>query len=79
MPEFDKGALQYVFPEELLRYFEIVESGIHTDKPTGEDSWKWSLKRRVPCLRVIQKKTTRAKASLINGFKTFHCEARLFS
>ena len=37
MSEFDKGALRYVFPEELLRYFDIVESGIHTDKPTGED------------------------------------------
>jgi len=35
MSEFDKGALRYVFPEELLRYFDIVESGIHTDKPTG--------------------------------------------
>ena len=33
MSEFDKGALRYVFPEELLRYFDIVESGIHTDKP----------------------------------------------
>ena len=37
MSEFDAGALRYVFPEELLRYFDIVESGIHTDKPTGED------------------------------------------
>ena len=37
MSEFDTGALRYVFPEELLRYFDIVESGIHTDKPTGED------------------------------------------
>lgn len=37
MSEFDKGALQYVFPEELLRYFDIVESGIKVDKPTGED------------------------------------------
>ena len=27
MSEFDKGALRYVFPEELLRYFDIVESG----------------------------------------------------
>ena len=37
MSEFDKGALRYVFPEELLRYLDIVESGIHTDKLTGED------------------------------------------
>ena len=37
MSEFDAGALRYVFPEELLRYFDIVESGIHTDKPTGAD------------------------------------------
>jgi len=37
MSEFDTGALRYVFPEELLRYFDIVDSGIHTDKPTGED------------------------------------------
>ena len=37
MSEFDPGALRYVFPEELLRYFVIVESGIDTDKPTGED------------------------------------------
>ena len=37
MSAFDPGALRYVFPEELLRYFDIVESGIHTDKPTGAD------------------------------------------
>ena len=37
MSEFDTGALRYVFPEELLRYFDIVESGIHRDKPTAED------------------------------------------
>ena len=37
MSEFDNGALRYLFPEELLRYFESVESGIQTDKPTGED------------------------------------------
>ena len=37
MSEFDTGALHYLFPEELLRYFDIVENGIHTDKPTGED------------------------------------------
>ena len=37
MPKFDMGALGYVFLEEILRYFDIVESGIHTDKPTGED------------------------------------------
>ena len=37
MSEVDTSALQYVFPAELLRYFSIVESGIKTDKPTGED------------------------------------------
>ena len=52
MSEFDAGALRYVFPAELLRYFDIVESGIHTDKPTGEDSWKWFLRRRTPCLNT---------------------------
>ena len=36
MSEFDTGALRYVFPEELLRYFDIVDSGIHTDKPERE-------------------------------------------
>ena len=33
MSEFDKGALRYVFPEELLRYFDIVESGARTKDP----------------------------------------------
>ena len=32
----DTGAVQYVFPAELLRYLSIVESGIKTDEPTGE-------------------------------------------
>jgi hypothetical protein len=36
MSEFDSSALQYVFPAELLKYFSIVQSGIKTDKPTGE-------------------------------------------
>jgi hypothetical protein len=37
MTEVDAGALHYVFPAELLRYFSIVESRIKTDEPTGED------------------------------------------
>jgi hypothetical protein len=37
MTEVDASALQYVFPAELLRYFSIVESGIKTDEPTGEE------------------------------------------
>ena len=37
MTEVDAGALQYVFPAELFRYFSIVESGIKTDEPTGEE------------------------------------------
>jgi len=37
MTEVDASALQYVFPSELLRYFSIVESGIKTDEPTGEE------------------------------------------
>lgn len=42
--ELGMGALRYAFPEELLRYFDIVASGIHTENPTGEDYWKWFLK-----------------------------------
>ena len=37
MSEVDTGALQYVFPAELLKHFTIVQSGIKTDEPTGED------------------------------------------
>lgn len=37
MSDIDTSALQYVFPAELLRHFSIVQSGIKTDKPTGED------------------------------------------
>ena len=28
------GALRYAFPELLLRYFDIVKSDIHTDRPS---------------------------------------------
>ena len=77
MSEFDKGALRYVFPEELLRYFDIVESGIHTDKPTGEDYLEVVLKRRTLCQKAIRRTLMRAKVSLINGFRTFLYEARL--
>ncbi|MDG1252402.1 MAG: hypothetical protein P8N56_01875 [Schleiferiaceae bacterium] len=37
MSEVDTSALQYVFPAELLKHFTIVQSGIKTDEPTGED------------------------------------------
>jgi hypothetical protein len=37
MTKVDAGALQYVFPAELLRYFSIVESWIKTDEPTGDE------------------------------------------
>lgn len=37
MSDIDTSALQYVFPAELLRHFSIIQSGIKTDKPTGED------------------------------------------
>ena len=37
MSEVDTGALQYVFPAELPKHFTIVQSGIKTDEPTGED------------------------------------------
>ena len=35
MSEFDMVALQYVYPEELLSYIDIVECGIRIDKPDG--------------------------------------------
>jgi len=76
MSEFDTGALRYVFPEELLLYFDIVESGIHTDKPTSEDYLEVVFKRRTSCQKAISKKSMRAKASLINGFRIFLCVAR---
>ena len=47
MSEFDTGALRYVFPEELLRYFDIVESAIHKDKPTGEDYWEVVFEEKI--------------------------------
>jgi hypothetical protein len=50
MSGFDTGALRYEFPEELLRYFDIVESGIRTDKPTGEDD----LARMQPLGQAVQ-------------------------
>lgn len=37
MSEFVPGALRHVFPEELVRYFDLVDSGMRIDKPTGED------------------------------------------
>lgn len=35
--EVDKHALQYIFPEELLEYFEIGKALIKQDGPTGEE------------------------------------------
>ena len=76
---FDTGALRYVFPEELLRHFDIVKSGIHTDKPIGEDNLRWFLKRRTPCQKAIRWTLMRPKDFLINGFRTFLFETRFCS
>lgn len=37
MTGLDSGALQYVFPEELLKYFKIVETSIKTHPKHNEE------------------------------------------